>query len=126
MERRKFDPKASERAYMQFMDLMNTGRVEEAYGIFRETPTLMSSLRFIDIATMYVDLKSNLGDKAATYFFVGFLNQIKTTLKDIELTSLLQEGGDSFRLEDLLEGLDEEHRKMLDELGDQDENSPEK
>jgi len=116
-------PDAAEKGYTEFVDHIDNGRTREAYELLKRNPGIFAYLRPWEIPLYFGELKMSVGERGALYFLARFVKQVNHTLKEVAIEDSLQEGGRNSRvfkgLLDIL-NIDEEHRKMLEEIGDED------
>jgi hypothetical protein len=113
----KYDPAKEERDYRRFVRSLDNGKAEKAYETLKINPKLVSYIRIIELHECYSELLRGAGEQQAIYFLARCIKEFNNTVeRDIPLETNLLRAGENLRLEKLLGQMDEEHKKMLEDL----------
>jgi len=116
---REYNPERNERDYVHFMDLIYSGYGEEAYGILRDNPGLMLSLRFGDIGDVADELRRDVGDNALLYFTARIAKLHEEIGDGLSISAQLDEEAARINLKRFWKLISRRHKRMLEEMGDE-------
>lgn len=107
------------KAYEMFTELIDRGKGDVAYDIFRKNPRLVTYMRFAEIPGAYTEIKSRVGEKEAYYFGFAVVKEITDILDNyLPIIDVIMKGAEQISLEKFLRQIDDKYKRMLKEMGE--------
>jgi hypothetical protein len=118
---RQYDPMRNEKDYKMYRELMGGGKEEEAYALLKKNPGLLEHLTLYDISFDCLEIRRKVGERTERYFLGRVIRTFGNVMDDIAREKRLDESYRDKRLEDFLRGLSGRAKRMLNEMGEEDE-----